>query len=66
MKTVDILLPTQRHAHTINKAIQEFASQADAKQWTEAAVAWGKLVEAAKAIQELEHPMRQILFQESQ
>jgi len=62
MKTADILLPVQCASHVINEGITKFAQHKDADQLTEAAVEWGKIVQAAWAIIELEHPMRTLLW----
>jgi hypothetical protein len=65
MKTLDILMPAQRHASSISRCIDEFAGFRDSEQLTEAAATWGKLIAHAVAICELEYPMRIILMQEA-
>ncbi len=65
MKIIDILIPAQRHAAAMEKGVTELAEHSDAKQWTEAAAAWGKIVGHAYAVCELEFPMRAVIYAEA-
>lgn len=63
MQVVQSLMGLQ---HDIDKAVERFAQQLDAKQWPLAGVELGKIAQAARSLENLHALAADILWSESQ
>lgn len=62
MSPADVYIVIEKQRLTLNDCFQRCAQQIDAKQFTEAAAEWGRAVQAASCLADLDHLMRAAIF----